>query len=104
MRRLGAFLIVITLMVVFAAAAGHEMPIYPSYYPQEIKIQPFDPAAACRALKEGRIQAYVGSTPAFAGTPGKTLKSVETLGAFVVVDVNPKSPLAASGRSVCAIA
>ncbi len=104
MRRLGAFLIVITLMVVFAADAGHEMPIYPSYYPQEIQIQPFDPAAAGRALKEGRIQAYVGSTPAFVGEPGKTLKSVETLGGFVVIDVNPDSPQATSGRSDCAIA
>ncbi|MFQ5763591.1 MAG: hypothetical protein ACE5GT_01570 [Rhodospirillales bacterium] len=104
MRRLSAFLFIITLMMVFAADAGHEMPIYPSYYPQEIRIEPVTPTAAGPALKEGRIQAYVGSAPAFAGVPGKTLKSVETLGAFVVVDVNPKSPLAASGRSACVVA
>ncbi len=104
MRRPGAFLFVITLMVVFVADAGHEMPIYPSYYPHEIQIQPFDPVAAGRALKEGRIQAYVGSAPVIIGEPGKTLKSVETLGAFLVVDVNPDSPQVKSGRSVCAIA
>ena len=105
MRRPGAFLIIIAAMGVSTSVdAGHEMPIYPSYYPQEIRIEPVAPGAAGSALQEGRIQAYVGSTPVFAGEPGKTLKSVETLGAFLVVDVNPKSPRAGGDGTGCAVA
>ncbi len=105
MRRLGAFLLAITAMAVFASAdAGHEMPIYPSYYPQEIRIEIVAPGAAGPALQEGRIQAYVGSEPTFAGAPGKALKAVETLGAFLVVDVNPDSPRAGGDGTGCAVA
>jgi hypothetical protein len=105
MRKSGIILLVFAVAVVFVSAdAGHEMPIYPSYYPQEIRIEPMDHATAAQAIREGRIQAYVGSKPAFAAEPGNTVRAVETLGAFLVVDVNPASALAGKDGTGCAIA
>ncbi len=105
MRNPGLIFLVVTALVCLSPAkAGHETPIYPSYYPQEIRIQPLDPAAAGRALEEGRIQAHVGTQPVFAGGPGETIRFVESLGSYLVVDVNPESPLVRAGQSGCAVA
>ena len=49
-----------------AAHAGHELPFYPGYYPQEIRIERFAPAAAVPPLRNGTLHAYVGGDP-FAG-------------------------------------
>jgi hypothetical protein len=58
MKSLGRVTVLGAVMaVVGSAEAGHELPVYPSYYPQEIRIEPVDPAVAGRALAEGRIQA-----------------------------------------------
>src|SRR6516162_9358379 len=43
-----------------AARAGHEIPIYPSFYAHEIEIRTLDPGRAADALRSGEIQAYVG--------------------------------------------
>ena len=105
MGKLGSILFAISgLAVLGPARAGHETPIYPSYYPQEIQIQPFDPAAAGRALGEGRIQAYVGTRPAFPGGPGEAIRYVESLGSYLVVDLNPESPRVRAGKSACPVA
>ena len=87
-----------------AVRAGHEMPVYPSYYPQEIRIEPMSPATAAEALARARIQAYVGGAPAFAGNPGATISSVQSLRAFLVVRVNPDSPAARDNAGRCKIA
>lgn len=105
MKTVGRLLVPVTVLAVFGAAqAGHEMPIYPSYYPQEIRIEPVDPATAARALREDRIQAYVGAEPAFPAEVGESIRFVESLGSFLVVRVNPQSPLARDPESRCAVA
>lgn len=105
MRMLGRFFLVLTVLAAIGTArAGHETPIYPSYYPQEIRIEPADPATAAAALLEGRIHAYVGAEPAFAAETGDSIAFVESLGAFLVVDVNPDSAVAGDRKSRCAVA
>lgn len=104
MRTLDRLLVTIAMLAVSGPAhAGHETPIYPSYYPQEIRIEPVDRSAAAAALSQGRIQAYVGAGPEFAADAAAPLAFVESLGGFLVVDVNPDSPLAADRESRCAV-
>jgi hypothetical protein len=86
------------------AQAGHEPPVYPSYYPQEIRIEPIEPAAAGRALVEGRIQAYVGTLDGLPAGAEESIRFVESLGSYLVVHVNPDSPLAADADGRCALA
>jgi hypothetical protein len=40
------------------AWAGHELPIYPSFYPHEIYIQTVAPERALALLEASKIQAY----------------------------------------------
>ena len=49
------------------ALAGHSLGHYPSYYPDEIRIEVLAPAAAARSLGAGTLHAYVGAAPAFEG-------------------------------------
>jgi hypothetical protein len=86
------------------ARSGHELPVYPSYYPHEIELSAVAPERAAELLIAGKIQAYVGSAPGFAGAPPATVESVESLGSFVLVRVNPASRLASDERSACAAA
>ena len=77
---------------VVPADAGHEMPFYPSYYPQEITVEAMTPAAAAARLGKHEIHAYVGADP-FAGNPLPAgVKTMESLGSWVVVTLNPTSP------------
>ena len=92
------------LAALSTARAGHEPPVYPSYYPQEIRIEPIDPAAAGRALAEGRIQAYVGQLAGVPAGAEQSVKFVESLGSFLVVHVNPDTPRAADADGRCALA
>lgn len=83
------------------AAAGHELPFYPGYYPQEIRIETLTPAAAAPLLKSHTLHAYVGADP-FAGSRAPAdLKPVESLGGYLVMTFNPASPAAASRESRC---
>src|SRR5437016_12261298 len=62
-RRVGVAVAGVFVAVVFtmrAAQAGHESPFYPSFYPQEIRIETLDPAAAAAGWQNARVQAYVG--------------------------------------------
>lgn len=89
--------------IAVAVRAGHEMPVYPSYYPQEIRIEPMAPAVAAEALAKTRIQAYVGDLPPPAAG-ANAVRGVETLGAYLVVRVNPASPAAKDKNGRCAVA
>ncbi|MEX1059759.1 MAG: hypothetical protein WED13_01940, partial [Methyloceanibacter sp.] len=89
---------------VTVARSGHELPIYPSYYPHEIGLSAIAPERAAELLLADKIQAYVGSALRFADAPPATIDSVESLGSFVIVRVNPSSRLIKEGRSTCAIA
>jgi hypothetical protein len=96
--------LIAALAVLGPAQAGHEPPVYPSYYPQEIRIEPIDPAAAGRALAEGRIQAYLGPLEGLPAGAEESVKFVESLASYVVVRVNPEGPLAADADARCALA
>jgi len=39
---------------------GHEMSVYPSFYPHDIRIETMSPQRAARLLADSSIQAYIG--------------------------------------------
>jgi len=86
------------------ARSGHEFPVYPSYYPHEIQIETIPREQAADLLRTGKIHAYVGLEPHFAGPLPDSIVAVESLGSFVTVRVNPESPLAKNDESICAVA
>src|SRR6187200_2900807 len=90
------------LLLAPVARSGHELPVYPSYYPHEIEIASMAPERAAELLRTGKLHAYVGSAPPFAAAPGDALGSAESLGTFVVVRLNPESALAKDDASACA--
>jgi hypothetical protein len=99
----GATVLMLALVFATIARSGHEAPIYPSFYPQEIDIATLAPERAARSLAENKLQAYVGEAR-FAGPPPNTLQPIESLGSFVLLRINPKSPLAKDETSACALA
>ena len=94
--------IVAALAAATVARSGHELPVYPSYYPHEIEIAMVTPDQAAGLLRDGKIHAYVGGAPAFAGTVPEFIGAVESLGSFVIVRVNPVSTHAKDDASACA--
>jgi hypothetical protein len=92
------------LLVAPVARSGHELPVYPSYYPHEIEIAAMAPERAAELMRAGKLHAYVGGAPAFAAAPGDTIGAAESLGAFVVVRLNPESAHAKDDASACAAA
>jgi len=85
-----------------AALGGHELPVYPSYYPHEIAIETMPPERAAGLLRDGKIQAYLGAEPRFPGELPTSLRAAESLGSFVVVRVNRASLRAQDAPSECA--
>jgi hypothetical protein len=83
------------------AEAGHEIPYYPAFYPQEIKLEVAAPAAAARLLEKNAIHAYVG--PLAGPAPAHTAW-VESLRSLVVLTFNPASRTFADARERCAAA
>lgn len=93
MKRIGALLAAGTALAVFAVAySGHEVPIYPSYYPQEIRIETLDARAAAQRLTAGKLHAYVGAAPVFASNAPAHLRRVESLGSYLVLSINRAPP------------
>jgi hypothetical protein len=86
-----------------AARGGHEIPVYPSFYPHEINIAAVEPQKAGGLLATGKLHAYIGAAPDFAGEPPKDIASAPSLGSFVVVKVDPGSALAKDGAAACAV-
>jgi hypothetical protein len=84
------------------AWGGHEVPIYPSYYPHEIRLETIAPERAAALLGEAKLHAYLGPEPSFAGTPPQSVRAIETLGDFIIVRVNPEHS-AADERASCDI-
>src|SRR5262245_21961127 len=88
MKARHVFGLVIALALVTVARSGHELPVYPSYYPHEIELASVAPERASEALQQGKLQAYVGSIR-FAGAPPDTVRAIESLGSYVIVRINP---------------
>src|SRR5262249_25974958 len=103
MKRLAATLFIIGAAFLTAARGGHELPIYPSFYPHEIEIKSLAPEEASQPLRDGKIQAYLGSGLSFAGAPPVDLHAIESPGSFIVVRVNPVSARAQDDASACAV-
>src|SRR5215470_9605182 len=101
MKRRGAFIALVLAAAMVPARGGHELPVYPSYYPHEIEMRTVSPEAAAGLIADSKIQAYIGSAPRFSGTPPDFIRPVESLGALVVVRLNPAA--AAATPSGCAV-
>jgi hypothetical protein len=97
---LGSLAIVVS---VGAARAGDEVSYYPSFYPQEIRIESLDAAASAREFnsRTDPLHVYVGGAPDFGGQVPAHLKSVVSLRSFITATVNPKSPRATSPEARC---
>jgi hypothetical protein len=90
------------LLVAPLARSGHELPVYPSYYPHEIEIATLDFQHAAERLLAGKLHAYIGGIPPLASAPADTTAVVQSLGAFVIVRLNPLSSHAREEVSACA--
>jgi hypothetical protein len=103
MRQLRTFIGLLCASSIIAVAwAGHELPIYPSFYAHQIDIQTLPPEQAPVALIDARIHAYVGRDVHFPSALPDVVGTVESLGAYVMVRVNPQAPLAHEEVSMCA--
>ena len=87
------------------ARSGHEQPVYPSYYPHEIEIAAMAPQRAAELHARRQAACLCRRRAGFRRRARQTrIGSVESLGAFVVVRLNPDSPLAKDEASACAAA
>lgn len=96
-RRVAFVCLLAASLAAAPAEGGHEWPIYSSFYPSVIDIETIDPANAAQLLPKGGIHAYIGAEPTFSGAPPVQVASVESLGAFVTVSVNPPDCAALEG-------
>lgn len=87
-QRIAAAALVAASFAATMAWAGHELPIYPSYYPHEIDITAVAPEQALDLIERGQIQAYIGAVPPPATLPD-SVGAVESLGSYIVVTINP---------------
>jgi hypothetical protein len=97
-------LIVLTagLLVIPVAWSGHEQSVYPSYYPHEIEIATVAPTPAEERLRSGKLHAYVGrALSSITAPPADAVGAVSSLGAYVVIKLNPNSALAKDEASAC---
>lgn len=102
MQKLASLFFSITL---FAAPAviygGHEMPVYPSYYPQEIRVETVEPQAAAQLLLDAKIHAYVSDEKVFEKPIPDSIGYVDSLGAYLVLILNRSSILMNDRRTAC---
>jgi len=83
--------------------AGHESPFYPSFYPQEIRVETVEPAAAVAGWAKARVHAYIGSDP-FEGTSvPQDAAAVVSLRALVVLTFDGRER-GKDARTRCAMA
>ncbi len=87
-RTVGFSVLALTVTI---AQGGHELPIYPSFYPHEIEIRTLAPEAAAERLQQGKLQAYIGPGLTFAGSLPPDVQAIETLGSYVVLRANSDS-------------
>ncbi|MFB9266038.1 hypothetical protein ACFFWD_23260 [Bradyrhizobium erythrophlei] len=102
-RRVTFGFLLSALTVTGAVRAGHELPVYPSYYPHEIEIRTIASDAAESQLQQSKIHAYLGSELRLSGSTPDLIGAVESLGSLVTVRINPKSPYA-TDATTCAAA
>jgi hypothetical protein len=97
-------LVVVLVGVCSSGEAGHELPYYPSFYPQEIRIETVDPHAAAARLAKAAIHVYIGDTPVFGETIPDSVHAVQSLGSYLVLTFNPQSERTKNKAQRCAFA
>src|SRR5262245_57471007 len=86
------------------AGAGHELSFYPSFYPQEISVETHPPGMAAALFEKNLLHAYVGADP-FAGADVPAhVKTVESLGTYQVLTLDPAEAAWRDPASRCAAA
>jgi hypothetical protein len=93
----------VLLAALGVARGGHELPVYPSYYPHEIAIETMPPERAADLFRDATLHAYLGAEPRFPSAVPASIRPVESLGSFVIVRINPAAPSAQDERSACAV-
>src|SRR5262245_17658773 len=84
--------------------AGHSVGHFPSYYPDEIRVDVVDPEAAARGLADETLHAYVGAVPKFTQPIPSHVKSVRSLGSFLVLSLDRASERFATAEDRCVTA
>ncbi|HKA62450.1 MAG TPA: hypothetical protein VKH83_08495 [Methylomirabilota bacterium] len=86
--------LVLLLLVSLArpAQAGHELPFYPGYYPQEIRLETLTPAAAAAQLRNSTLHAYIGADPFAGGRLPSNVTAIESLQGYLVATLSPSAP------------
>jgi len=92
------------LLLAPVARSGHELPVYPSYYPHEIELTAMAPERAAELMRAGKLHAYVGAMPTLAGAKPDAIGTVESLGSWVVARLNPAAAPAAGEGFGCGVA
>src|SRR6516165_987350 len=90
----------VLLATLSVAHGGHELPVYPSYYPHEIAIETMPPQRAADLLGDAKLHAYVSRRPLFPDAVPSSVRAVESLGSFVIVRLNPEH-IVEDERSAC---
>jgi hypothetical protein len=104
MKRVSIVAFVLSAVAIAGVArSGHELPIYPSFYPHEIEIRTVATDQAANQLRQGKIQAYLGGELSFLGARPADVGMVESLGSFILVRINPESAHAKDEISACAV-
>ena len=103
-RVAGAVLAVGILVAGGQGGAGHSVGHFPSYYPDEVRIDAVDPATAGKGLIDETLHAYVSAEPIFAGPVPAHVNSVRSLRSFLVLSFNTTSAPFASADSRCTAA
>ncbi len=84
--------------------AGHSVGHFPSYYPDEIRIDAIAPEAAAAGLADKTLHAYLGAVPTLAEPIPDHVKSAKSLGTFLVLSFSPASKRFASAEDRCSAA
>ena len=82
-------------------SAGHSVGHFPSYYPDEIRIDVVDPAAAGKGLVDDTLHAYVGAVPSFASPAPQHVGSAKSLGSLLVLSLNTATARLTSTHDRC---
>jgi hypothetical protein len=102
-KPLRTFLVLAVLVATLSVArGGHELPVYPSYYPHEIAIETMPPKRAADLLGDAKLHAYVSRRPLFPDAVPSSVRAVESLGSFVIVRLNPEH-IVEDERSACSV-
>lgn len=103
-RSVAAVVLIVLLASSIPAQAGHESPFYPSYYPQEIRVEVVDPAAAADLLQRASIHAFIGEDPFPGRAVPPNLSVIESLGSYVVITFNTTAGRTQDREQRCALA